>query len=100
MPESLDFSVVASIQTLWLMARAHGVGVGWVSILEPAEVIRVLQAPASWKLIAYLCLGHPQAAAQTPELEREGLGQADRPQGHRAGAVTRAKRAVRTRPWP
>ena len=72
MPESLDFSVVASIQTLWLMARAHGVGVGWVSILEPAEVACALEAPASWKLIAYLCLGYPQATAQTPELERQG----------------------------
>ncbi len=72
MPESLDFSVVASIQTLWLMARAHGVGVGWVSILEPAEVACALQVPASWKLIGYLCLGYPQATAQTPELERQG----------------------------
>jgi 5,6-dimethylbenzimidazole synthase len=72
MPESLDFSVVASIQTLWLMARAHGVGVGWVSILDPAEAVAALDVPASWKLIAYLCLGYPQTPAQTPELERQG----------------------------
>ncbi len=33
MPEMLDYSVVAAITTLWLTARAHGVGMGWVSIL-------------------------------------------------------------------
>ena len=72
MPQALDFSVVASIQTLWLMARAYGVGIGWVSILDPAEVACALDAPESWKLIAYLCLGYPEAAGRTPELERQG----------------------------
>ena len=72
MPESLDFSVVAPIQTLWLMARAHGVGVGWVSILDPAEVACALDVSPDWKLIAYLCLGYPETIASTPELERQG----------------------------
>ena len=35
MPETLRYSVVAAIQTLWLAARAEGLGLGWVSILEP-----------------------------------------------------------------
>ena len=73
MPETLEYSVVAAIQNLWLMARAEGIGVGWVSIVRPPEVVRILELPSHWKLIAYLCLGYPQAAEEdTPELERAG----------------------------
>ncbi len=70
MPETLDYSVVAAVHTLWLAARAQGVGVGWVSILDPQEVCRALDVPASWKLIAYLCAGYPQEEHLDPELER------------------------------
>lgn len=70
MPETLDYSVIAMIQTLWLAARAHGVGVGWVSILDPARITAALEVPASWKLIAYLCVGYPEQESNTPELER------------------------------
>jgi 5,6-dimethylbenzimidazole synthase len=70
MPETLDYSVVAAIHTLWLAARAQGIGVGWVSILDPAEVCRVLDVPPSWKLIAYLCAGFPEEEHLDPELAR------------------------------
>ena len=70
MPEMRCYSVVAAIQTLWLAARAEGLGVGWVSILEPQEIARVLDVPASWKLVAYLCLGWPAEEHLDPELER------------------------------
>ena len=40
MPETLRYSVVGAIQTLWLAARAAGLGVGWVSILEPGTSCR------------------------------------------------------------
>lgn len=70
MPETLDYSAVAAIHTFWLAARAQGVGVGWVSILDPGEVCRALEVPPAWKLIAYLCVGFPQEEHLDPELER------------------------------
>jgi 5,6-dimethylbenzimidazole synthase len=72
MPETLRYSVVAAIQTFWLGARAEGLGVGWVSILDPAEACRLLELPADWSLIAYLCVGWPQEEHDDPELERHG----------------------------
>ncbi len=57
MPEMLDYSVVTAITQFWLAARVAGLGVGWVSILEPAEVYAALGTPPEWKLIAYLCVG-------------------------------------------
>lgn len=70
MPEMLEYSSVIAVHTLWLAARAYGLGVGWVSILDPAEVKRILDAPASWKLIAYLCIGYPEEEHLDPELAR------------------------------
>jgi 5,6-dimethylbenzimidazole synthase len=72
MPQTLEYSTVVMISTFWLAARAVGLGVGWVSILDPAEVSRVLDAPLSWKLVAYLCVGWPAEELFEPELERQG----------------------------
>ncbi|MEO9327740.1 5,6-dimethylbenzimidazole synthase [Gordonia aurantiaca] len=71
-PETLEYSVVAAITTMWLAARARGVGVGWVSILDPDEVTAVLGVPPRWKLVAYLCIGYPERESDVPELERVG----------------------------
>ncbi len=71
MPEMLRYSVVAAVSNLWLAARAEGVGLGWISILDPAAVIETLDVPADWRLIGYFCLGYPAAEDDTPELERE-----------------------------
>ena len=38
MPEMADYSVVTAIFSIWLAARAEGVGMGWVSILDPAAI--------------------------------------------------------------
>ena len=70
MPETLQYSVVAAVQTLWLAARAEGLGLGWISILEPRIVCRVLEVPNTWKLIAYLCIGWPVEEHLDPELHR------------------------------
>lgn len=70
MPEALDYSVVAAVHTFWLAARAEGLGVGWVSIIDPHELARTLDVPPAWKLIAYLCVGFPQEEHLDPELER------------------------------
>ena len=72
MPEAAAYSVAGAITLLWLAARAEGIGVGWVSILDPLEVRLALDVPAAWQLTGYLCLGLPQAEHDTPELERLG----------------------------
>lgn len=70
MPETLHYSVVAAIQILWLAARADGIGMGWVSILDPRAVTQALDVPKGWSLVAYLCLGLPAEEHLDPELER------------------------------
>lgn len=72
MPEMLCYSTVTAIHTLWLAARTYGLGVGWVSILDPAGICSILDIPAAWKLVAYLCIGYPSSYDMTPELERTG----------------------------
>jgi 5,6-dimethylbenzimidazole synthase len=72
MPEMLRYSAVAAICQLWLAARAQGLGMGWISILDPADVRRALDVPADWALIGYFCLGYPAELSETPELAREG----------------------------
>lgn len=70
MPEMVEYSVVAAVHTMWLAARAEGIGMGWVSILAPASVSKLLDVPETWRLIGYLCFGYPEAESTTPELER------------------------------
>jgi 5,6-dimethylbenzimidazole synthase len=72
MPEMRRYSSVCALHTFWLAARARGLGVGWVSIFEPGEIARILDAPPAWTLIGYLCVGWPQEENLTPELERAG----------------------------
>jgi 5,6-dimethylbenzimidazole synthase len=75
MPETIRYSVVAAIQTLWLAARAEGLGVGWVSILDPDAARVALDLPEDWTFVAYLCLGWPEEEHDDPELERHGWEQ-------------------------
>lgn len=70
MPETLAYSVANAVYTFWLAARAHGIGAGWVSILEPDVVTTALAVDPAWKLVAYLCVGYPVEEMETPELER------------------------------
>ncbi|SOB90242.1 5,6-dimethylbenzimidazole synthase [Stappia indica] len=72
MPEMLAYSCVCAVNTLWLAARARGVGLGWVSIIDPQQVALALDVPDAWRLIAYLCIGYPQEEHDDPELERAG----------------------------
>jgi 5,6-dimethylbenzimidazole synthase len=75
MPEMAEYSVVAAIATMWLAARAEDIGMGWVSILTPADINTLLDVPAAWRLVGYFCLGYPQADDVSPELERAGWEQ-------------------------
>jgi 5,6-dimethylbenzimidazole synthase len=72
MPETAEYSTTNMIATFWLVARAVGLGVGWVSILDPERVSRDLDVPPAWKFIAYLCIGWPDEQHLDPELERFG----------------------------
>lgn len=70
MPETLAYSVVMAIHTLWLAARAVGIGAGWVSIVDPATINRLLDVPEDWRFVALLCLGYPADEHETPDLVR------------------------------
>lgn len=72
MPATIDYSAVLAVHTLWLAARAEGIGLGWVSILDAGTVTRALDVPAAWTFIGYFCLGYPSAEDDTPELQRFG----------------------------
>jgi 5,6-dimethylbenzimidazole synthase len=72
MPETTAYSAVMAVHTLWLAARAAGLGVGWLSILDAKEITTALDVPAHWTFVGYFCLGYPQSEDDTPELERLG----------------------------
>ena len=72
MPEAVDYSVAIAIHTLWLAARLEGIGLGWVSILDPARVCAALDVSPDWRLIGYLCLGFPSETDDVPVLQRQG----------------------------
>lgn len=72
MPETVAYSAVIAVHTLWLAARAVGLGVGWVSILEPADVAAALEVPDAWRFVAYLCIGYPAVESVSPALQQAG----------------------------
>ena len=70
MDEVGRYSVVCAIQNMWLMARSLNIGMGWVSILDPTEIKRILAVPDDRELVGYLCLGYVDEFYDAPELER------------------------------
>ena len=64
-------SASCAIQNLWLAARAEGLGMGWVSLFDPAEVAALLGLPEGAEPIALLCLGPVNAFYEEPMLQRE-----------------------------
>jgi 5,6-dimethylbenzimidazole synthase len=66
------FSVCLAVQNLWLTARAEGIGVGWVSILDSEELADLLALPEGVIPVAYLCLGYVSEFLPLPELQRRG----------------------------
>jgi 5,6-dimethylbenzimidazole synthase len=71
-PEMDLYSTVCAVENLWLAGRAEGVGVGWVSIIDPTDLRRILQLPDPVVPVAYLCLGRVAEFSPTPELQRLG----------------------------
>jgi 5,6-dimethylbenzimidazole synthase len=72
MPEVRRYSTVCALHTFWLAARTCGLGVGWVSILDPRGIAEALDVPRAWAFIGYLCVGWPREEHLIPELERAG----------------------------
>ncbi len=75
LPETTAYSAVMAIHTLWLAARAAGLGLGWVSILDPIPLSDTLDVSPDWRFVGYFCLGIPAEEADAPELERAGWEQ-------------------------
>lgn len=71
-PEMDLYSTVCAVQNFWLAARAEGVGVGWVSILDRQALKRLLGIPDHVAPIAYLCVGRVSEFAPKPDLETHG----------------------------
>ncbi len=72
LPDADLYSTCLAVQNLWLAARAEGVGVGWVSILDLEETAALLGVPEGVRLVAYLCVGYPVEFRPRPMLEEVG----------------------------
>jgi len=71
LPEMDLASTACAIQNMWLAARAEGLGMGWVSLFDPATLAELLKMPKGSRPIAILCLGHVAEFYPQPMLEIE-----------------------------
>ncbi len=71
-PDTDILSTACAVQNLWLAARAEGLGLGWVSLFDPARLAELLAMPAGAKPVAILCLGHVESFYDKPMLEQQG----------------------------
>jgi 5,6-dimethylbenzimidazole synthase len=71
-PETDLFSTCLAIQNMWLAARAEGVGIGWVSLIDKPATEKLLELPTGVQLVAYLCVGYPIEFKPRPMLEELG----------------------------
>ena len=74
-PEMDLYSTVCAVQNFWLAARAEGIGVGWVSILDSVALKKLLGIPDHVVPVAYLCVGPVSEFAMRPDLEAKGWRQ-------------------------
>jgi 5,6-dimethylbenzimidazole synthase len=71
-PDMDLYSAVCAVQNIWLAARAEGIGMGWVSIIRPEALRRILNLPEQVVPVAYLCVGYTDHFATEPELKTAG----------------------------
>ncbi|MDQ6837463.1 MAG: 5,6-dimethylbenzimidazole synthase, partial [Actinomycetota bacterium] len=71
-PDADLWSCACAIENLWLAARAEGLGVGWVTLFDPAELVALLGLPAEVVPLGWLCLGWPDERPPEPGLQRAG----------------------------
>lgn len=62
-------SVSCAIQNMWLAARTEGLGMGWVSLFDPARLADLLEMPDGAEPVAVLCLGPVPEFPDRPMLE-------------------------------
>ena len=74
LPEMDVASAACGIQNMWLLARAEGIGLGWVSFFDPEAVAELLEMPAGARPIAILCIGPVAEFPSQPLLETLGWG--------------------------
>ena len=74
LPEMDVASVGCAIQNMWLMARAEGIGLGWVSFFDPQALAAELGVPDGARLIAILCIGKVAQFYPRPMFEEAGWG--------------------------
>jgi nicotinate-nucleotide--dimethylbenzimidazole phosphoribosyltransferase len=102
------WSCACAIENMWLAARAVGLGLGWVTLFQPADLAALLNLPAGVETLGWLCLGWPDERPPDPGLERHGwshrlpldevviaerwpsAGEPSRPVSHLAGPDQRA----------
>jgi nicotinate-nucleotide--dimethylbenzimidazole phosphoribosyltransferase len=71
-PDTDLWSCACAIENIWLTARAHGLGLGWVTLFGPAELAALLHLPEGVVTLGWLCLGWPDERPPAPGLERHG----------------------------
>lgn len=74
LPEMDVASIGCAIQNMWLLARAEGIGLGWVSFFDPARMAALLEIPEGARPMAILCIGHVAAFYPRPMFEDAGWG--------------------------
>jgi nicotinate-nucleotide--dimethylbenzimidazole phosphoribosyltransferase len=71
-PDTDLWSCACAIENIWLTARARGLGLGWVTLFDPAELAALLGLPDGVQTLGWLCLGWPDERPPSPGLERHG----------------------------
>jgi nicotinate-nucleotide--dimethylbenzimidazole phosphoribosyltransferase len=69
------WSCACAVQNMWLAARAAGLGLGWVTLFQPADLAELLYLPDGVVTLGWLCLGWPDERPPEPGLERRGWSQ-------------------------
>lgn len=71
-PDADLWGCACAIQNMWLTARAHGLGMGWVTLFEPADLADLVGLPDGVESLGWLCLGWPDERPPEPGLQRAG----------------------------
>jgi nicotinate-nucleotide--dimethylbenzimidazole phosphoribosyltransferase len=71
-PDTDLWSCACAVENIWLAARARGLGVGWVTLFDPAQLAALLGLPDGVVTLGWLCLGWPDERPPSPGLERQG----------------------------
>jgi nicotinate-nucleotide--dimethylbenzimidazole phosphoribosyltransferase len=66
------WSCACAVQNMWLAARADGLGLGWVTLFQPADLAVLLNLPAGVETVGWLCMGWPDERPPEPGLQRHG----------------------------